>query len=163
MPQLNIADFAPQLIWLAIIFVIMYIMMSRVAIPRIAEVLENRQNRISSDLAEAKKLSEDSDKAKAEYEAALSEARSKAHAMVAELKAGIAKDQDASKAELDATLSEKAKAAEESINKAKDAALQNVRQIAADAAKSTVSKLVSVEISDADAAAAVEASMKGAS
>lgn len=163
MPQLNIADFAPQLVWLAITFVLMYIMMAKVAIPRIAEVLENRQNRISTDLAEAKKLSEDSDKAKAEYESALSDARSKAHGMVAELKAGIAKDQDASKAELEATLAKKAKAAEEGIAQAKEAALQNVRQIATDAAKLTVSKLVAVDISDADAAAAVEASVKGRS
>ena len=161
MPQLNIADFAPQLVWLAITFVLMYIMMAKVAMPRIAEVLENRQNRISTDLAEAKKLSEDSDKAKADYEAALSDARSRAHAMVAELKAGIAKDQNVSKAELEATLAVKANAAEESINKAKEAALQNIRQIAMDTAKLTVSKLVAVDISDVDATAAVEASMKG--
>lgn len=163
MPQLNIADFAPQLVWLAITFILMYIMMAKVAIPRIAEVLENRQNRIATDLAEAKKLSEDSDKAKAEYEAALSDARSKAHGMVAELKAGIAKDQDAAKAELEATLATKAKAAEEGIAAAKETALQNVRQIATDAAISTVSKLVAVDISDADAAAAVDAGMKGGS
>lgn len=163
MPQLNIADFAPQLVWLAITFIIMYIMMAKVAIPRIAEVLENRQNRIATDLAEAKRLSEDSDKAKAEYETALSDARSKAHAMVAELKAEIARDQEAAKAELEATLAKKAKAAEDSITKAKETALANIRQIAGEAAKQAVSKLVAVDISDADATAAVEAGMKGGS
>jgi len=161
MPQLNIADFPPQLVWLAISFVILYIAMAKVAIPRISEVLEGRQDRISRDLDEAKRLSDDSDKAKAEYEAALDSARAKAHTMVAELKAGLAKEQDASKAELEATLSEKAKAAEDSISQAKETALSNIKEIASGAAKVAVSKLVSLDVADADLNKAVAASMKG--
>ncbi len=161
MPQLNIADFPPQLVWLAISFVILYIAMAKVAIPRISEVLEGRQDRISRDLDEAKRLSDDSEKAKAEYEAALDSARAKAHAMVAELKASIAKDQDASKANLEAKLADKAKAAEASINKAKETALSNVRNIASEAAKVAVSKLVSLDVSDADLTAAVDANIRG--
>ena len=161
MPQLNIADFPPQLVWLAISFVILYIAMAKLAIPRISEVLEGRQDRISRDLDEAKRLSDDSDKAKADYEAALDGARAKAHGMVAELKASIAKDQDASKADLEATLATNAKAAEASITKAKETALSNVREIAGDAAKSAVSKLISMDVSDADLDAAVGASLKG--
>jgi predicted flavoprotein YhiN len=107
MPQLTIADFPPQLVWLAITFVVLYFLMARVAIPRISDVLENRQNRIATDLEEARKLSDDADNAKAEYEAALADARSKAHGIVSELKATMAKEQDASKAKLDATLAEK--------------------------------------------------------
>ncbi len=161
MPQLNIADFPPQLVWLAISFVILYIAMAKVAIPRISEVLEGRQDRISRDLDEARRLSDDSDKAKAEYEAALESARAKAHGMVAELKASITKEQDASKAELEATLATKAQAAEASIRKAKETALSNVKDIAGEAAKSAVSRLVSLDVSDADLTAAVDASMKG--
>ena len=161
MPQLTIADFPPQLVWLAITFVILYFLMAKLAIPAISDVLEGRQNRIASDLEEARRLSEEADKAKADYEAALAEARSKAHGIVSELKASMAKEQDASKAELDAELAKKAKAAEASINKAKETALSHVREIAADAAKSTVAKLVPLEVSDADIGAAVDASLKG--
>lgn len=161
MPQLTIADFPPQLVWLAITFVVLYFLMARVAIPRISDVLENRQNRIATDLEEARKLSDDADNAKAEYEAALADARSKAHGIVSELKATMAKEQDASKAKLDATLAEKAKEAEAGINAAKDAALSHVREIASETAKIAVSKLVSIDVSDADANAAVESSMKG--
>ncbi len=161
MPQLNIADFSPQLIWLAICFVILYIAMAKVALPRIAEVLEGRQDRITRDLDEAKRLSEDSEKAKAEYEAALEEARSKAHGMVSELKAELASEQETSKAKLEATLAEKAKSAEESIAKAKETALSNVKDIAGEAAKAAVSKLISVEIADADLKAAVDVNLKG--
>ncbi|MEP3244418.1 MAG: F0F1 ATP synthase subunit B' [Sneathiella sp.] len=161
MPQLNIADFPPQLVWLAICFVILYIAMAKVAIPRISEVLEGRQDRISRDLDEARRLSEDSEKAKAEYEAALDEARAKAHGMVSELKAELASDQETSKANLEATLATKAKAAEESIAKAKETALSNVRDIAGDAAKAAVSKLISVDVADSDLNSAVDAQMKG--
>lgn len=161
MPQLNIADFPPQLVWLVISFVILYIAMAKVAVPRISEVLESRQDRIARDLDEAKRLSEESDKAKAEYEAALDDARSKAHAMVSELKAGLAKDQEASQADLEAKLAEKAKSAEKSIADAKETALSNVRTIAGEAAKATVAKLVSIELADKDVEAAVDASAKG--
>ncbi|OUR77735.1 hypothetical protein A9Q83_09455 [Alphaproteobacteria bacterium 46_93_T64] len=161
MPQLNFVDFPPQLVWLAISFVILYIAMAKVAIPRISEVLEGRQDRIARDLDEAKRLSEESDKAKAEYEAALEEARAKAHGMVSELKATLTKEQDASRVDLEAKLAEKAQAAEKSIADAKETALSNVRNIAGEAAKAAVSRLVSLEVSDADLSAAVEASAKG--
>ncbi|MBV1887415.1 MAG: F0F1 ATP synthase subunit B' [Parvibaculaceae bacterium] len=161
MPQLNIADFPPQLVWLAISFVILYIMMAKIAVPRISEVLENRQDRIARDLDEAKRLSEESDKAKADYEAALEDARAKAHGMVTELKSDLAKEQTASQAKLDAKLAKKAKAAEASITTAKETALSNVRSIAGEAAKATVAKLVSIEVSDKDVEAAVAASAKG--
>ncbi len=161
MPQLDVSYFPPQLVWLAITFVVLYFLMARLAIPKISEVLESRQNRISSDLEEAKRLSEDADKAKAEYEASLAEARSKAHGIVSELKAEMAKEQDASKAELDGKLAAQAKAAEASIQEAKETALSHVREIAADAAKITVDRLVNLNVSDAEVSSAVEASMKG--
>ncbi|MCR9215102.1 MAG: F0F1 ATP synthase subunit B' [Proteobacteria bacterium] len=161
MPQLDVSYFPPQLVWLAITFVVLYFLMARLAIPKISEVLENRQNRISSDLEEAKRLSEDADKAKADYEASLAEARSKAHGIVSELKAEMAKEQDASKAELDSKLAVQAKEAEASIQAAKETALGHVRDIAADAAKTTVGRLVDLNVSDADVSSAVEASMKG--
>ena len=161
MPQLNFADFPPQLVWLAISFIVLYVAMAKVAVPRIAEVLESRQDRIARDLDEAKRLSEESDKAKAEYEAALEEARAKAHGMVTELKATLTKEQEASRVDLEAKLAAKSAEAEKSIAAAKDEALSNVRQIAGEAAKATVSKLVSVDLADSDVDAAIEASAKG--
>ncbi len=161
MPQLNFADFPPQLVWLAISFIVLYVAMAKVAVPRIAEVLESRQDRIARDLDEAKRLSEESDKAKAEYEAALEEARAKAHGMVTELKATLSKEQEASRVDLEAKLAAKSAEAEKSIAAAKDEALSNVRQIAGEAAKATVSKLVSIDLADGDVDSAIEASAKG--
>src|SRR5690606_5466828 len=161
MPQLNFADFPPQLVWLAITFVILYFLMAKVVAPGISEVLESRQNRITSDLEEARRLSEEAEQAKADYEEALAKARNEAHGIVSELKAEVAKEQEASKAELDAVLAQKTKAAESSIREAKETALGHVREIAAEAAKSAVARLVPLDISDKDVDAAVAASMKG--
>jgi len=71
MPQLELHDFAPQLIWLVISFVTLYLIMARVALPRIANVLEERRDRIASDLDKAEQLKRKTDEAIAAYEESL--------------------------------------------------------------------------------------------
>ncbi len=71
MPQFWLEDFLPQIFWLVVSFVILYLLMARIALPRIADVLEQRQNRIASDLDKAQELQADSEKTLADYEAQL--------------------------------------------------------------------------------------------
>ena len=84
LPQLNVADFAPQLIWLALTFGLLYLIMSRVALPRIGEVIEERSQRIQRDLDEAERLKGETEKALGAYEQALAEARAKAQGIAKE-------------------------------------------------------------------------------
>jgi cell wall-associated NlpC family hydrolase len=84
LPQLNVNDFAPQLIWLAATFIALYFLMSKVALPKVGSVLEERAQRIQRDLDEAARLKGETEKALADYEASLASARSRA--------GGIAKD-----------------------------------------------------------------------
>ena len=79
MPQMEFADYAPQLIWLAITFITLYVLMSRVALPRIADVLEQRQLRVTNDLEQASALRDEATKALEAYEATMAKARSQAH------------------------------------------------------------------------------------
>ena len=81
MPQLNPPDWAPQLIWLAITFSILYLLMKRVALPRIGSVIEMRSARIASDLDSADKLRRETQEAIAAYEQALAEAKARAHSI----------------------------------------------------------------------------------
>ena len=84
MPQLDFSSYPPQLIWLAIVFFALYMVLSRLALPSIGGVLEQRRDRIAADLDEAVRLKEESEKALAAYEAALAEAKAKAHAIAQE-------------------------------------------------------------------------------
>src|SRR3569623_2748389 len=76
LPQLNPHHFTPQLFWLALTFIALLFVMSRIALPRVGEVIEERRDRIRRDLDAAARLKDETDKALAEYEKALADARS---------------------------------------------------------------------------------------
>ena len=78
MPQLDVNAWPPQLFWLAITFLVLYFIVSKLVIPRTGGTIEGRKNQIDSDLASAQRFRTDTDNAVAEYEKALAEARSKA-------------------------------------------------------------------------------------
>lgn len=159
MPQLNPEFFGPQLVWLAITFVALYAVLSRLVLPRIAGVLEARQNRIADDLDKAEVLGRDSETVLAEYEAALAEARDKAHALSTETHAKVAAEAERRKAELDARLAAQAAEANARIQEARDAALKNVGEISVEVAKVTVEKLIGVTVPDEAIQAAVNAEL----
>ena len=83
------SKFEAQLVWLAITFIILYVVISRMALPRIGEVLEERQDRIQRDMDEANRLKEETDKAIANYEEALATARQKANGIAEETRAKL--------------------------------------------------------------------------
>lgn len=151
--------FAGQLLWLAITFGALYIIMSRVALPRIGAILETRRTRIEGDLREAERLRQETEKAAADYEAALAEARKNAHAIAEETRAGIKADIDGRRADVEAQLAQRVSEAEARINAGKDAALANVSAIAAETAQALVAK-ISGSVTAAEAKAAVATASK---
>src|SRR5258708_26291306 len=83
-PRFYSHNFASQILWLALTFIALYVVMSRVALPRIGSILEYRRRHIDNDLQEAQRLKGDSDAAIAAHERALSEARARAQTLASE-------------------------------------------------------------------------------
>lgn len=157
-PPFDSSTFASQLIWLAIAFGLLYYLMSKVALPRVASILENRANRIATDLDAARALKEQSDAAIASYEAALTAARTNAQTIAGETREAVNAEAEATRKSLEASLGEKLAAAETQIAATKTAALGNVRAIAEDATSAIVERL----LGRAPDAGAVKSAVDGA-
>ncbi len=153
MPQLDFATFVPQLIWLTLVFGVLYIVMARVALPRIATVIEERRDRIADDLDTAAQLKSDTDDAIASYETALAEARTKAHSIAQETRDRLTAETDAHRADLEGQLAARIADAEKRIAATKDQALSSVRDVAVDVADAITQQL----LGDSDRAAAERA------
>lgn len=150
LPQLNPGDFSPQLVWLAITFVALYLILAYVALPRIGEVIEERRDRVQRDLDAAERFKSETDAALAAYERALSEARQKASSMAKDMRDKLAADTDKERAAVESELNAKLSEAEVRIAATKSKALASVDEIATDTASAVVSKLLGEEVSPAE-------------
>ena len=154
-PPFDATTYPSQLIWFAIAFGALYLLMSRFALPRIANILEERHDRIADDREEASRLTAESEAAAVAYEKALASARGKAQGIAGETRDKLSAEAEAKRKALEAELSVMLSSAEVQIAATKDAAMSNVRGIAIDAAGTIVSEL----IGEAPAAHAVEAAV----
>ncbi len=157
LPQLNPATFPTQIFWLALTFITLYYLLSKKALPRVAEVLEERQERISRDLSKAASLKEEAEAVLAQVDKALAEARSEAQALIAKAAAEIDANTQARQAKLGADIAERLRTAEANIAAAKEQAIANVRGAAADIARDVAGRLAGVDVDAAQAEAAVAA------
>jgi F-type H+-transporting ATPase subunit b len=154
-PPFQPQTFASQLVWLAIAFVLLYVLMSRLALPRVASIIEDRQKRIAGDLADAERLKQESDAAVAAYEKALADARARAQTIANETREKQQAQADATRKTLEAGLNAKLADAEKSIAATKQAAMANVRAIAEDAARAIIERLIGTAPNDKAVAEAV--------
>lgn len=159
-PPFDASTFPSQLLWLALTFGALYYLMSRVALPRIAEILETRRDRIASDLGDAERLRQETDDAIASYEQALAEARAKASATAQEARDKAAAEMAKHQAEADASFAARMAEADSKISSMKADALSNVETIATDAAASIVETLLGESADGKEVAGAVAAAAK---
>ena len=160
MPQLNPLDWAPQLIWLVITFGILYVLMKRVALPRIGSVIEMRQARITGDIEAADKLRRETQEAIAAYEQALAEAKAQAHGIAQEARNKLKDEVAAERAALDRELAARSAEAEARIHVAKTSALKEVNAVATEVAAEIVRRLIGVAPTTPEVTAAVAAARK---
>jgi len=140
-PPFASETYASQLIWFAIAFGLLYYVMSRLALPRVASVIENRSQRISGDLAEAERLRAESEAAGAAYEKSLNDARAKAKAIAQEMRDALTAESEAQRKKLEAELHDRLAASEATIRTRTTEAMGSVRGIAADTAATIVERL----------------------
>jgi F-type H+-transporting ATPase subunit b len=141
LPQLDIATFPSQLIWLVITFAALFILMSRVSLPRISQVLEDRQHKIDDNLKKAVSFKEKAEIAAAAYTKAQAKAREEAYTIIMETHNQISDNMATRQAELAEELEAEIKAAEERIINAKEIAMAGIDDVATEVALSTTEKI----------------------
>jgi len=160
-PPFQKETFASQLVSLTIAFVALYLISSRLALPRVRQTIDDRENTIKGDLAQAQKLKDDSDAALKAYESELAAARARAQAIGNETREKLNAAAEAERKALEERLSVKLADAEKTIASTRTAAMSNVRGIASDAATAIVQQLTGATPDSKLVDSAVEASMKG--
>lgn len=160
MPQLNPDSFLTQIVWLVITFAVLYLVMWRVALPRVTEVLRDRQGRIDSDLEKAETLKREAEDVLAAYEKTVAEGRAEAQSILREAADRIAADSERQHAEVSARLARETDEATDRIARAKADAMAHVREAAADAAQAVAEKLTGASVTPDEAATAAQSAME---
>lgn len=161
MPQIDFSTFPNQIFWLVVALVVLYLILSKVALPRIGSVIEDRQNAIANDIEQAAEFKRKAEEAEATYNSALADARSEAHRIAEEAKAEIKKDVDAAIAKADAEIAARSAESELRIKEIHKNAAKAVEDVANDTALDVVSAVMP-SASDAKALkAAITARLKG--
>ena len=154
-PPFEAQHFPSQLFWLALTFILLYVLMARIALPRIGGILESRSKHISSDLAAAQRFKEQSEAANAAYQKSLADARARAQVIANETRERQVAEAETTNKRLEAQLHDKLAAAERSIAATRSTAMGNVSGIAADTASAIVERLIGAAPAHSDVAAAV--------
>ncbi|GGF61169.1 F-type H+-transporting ATPase subunit b [Mameliella alba] len=160
MPQLCGDWIGNQVFWLVITLVVIYFVLARIALPRIAAVLAERQGTITNDIAAAEDLKRKAEEAEAAYDKALADARAEAQVIAQKARDDIKADLDVAMEKADAEIAAKAAGSEKAIAEIRDSALANVEVVAKDTAGAIVAAL-GASADDAKIAAAVDAQLKG--
>ena len=141
MPQLDPAGFVPQLFWLAVTFLVLFLLMKGIAVPQVGRAIEARRRQLDGDLGRAAELKAQAETVLAAYEKALMEARAEAQATLRETSARLAAEAAERQRQLAATLAAQIEAAEQRIAAGKDQALAEIRGIAVDVGQAVVERL----------------------
>jgi len=154
-PPFQAQHFPSQLFWLTLTFILLYVLMSRIALPRIGAIIADRSKRIGDDLAKAQRFKEQSDAAAAAYQKSLADARARAQGIANETRERQAAEAEATNKRLEAQLHDRLAAAEQSIAATRTAAMGNVGSIAAETASAIVERLIGTAPADHEVAAAL--------
>ena len=159
MPQLDITTFVPQLFWLAVTFIALWLLMSRVALPRVGRALDARRQRLDGDLARAAEIKAEAEAVVAAYQKAIAAARAEAQAAMKETAERLAAAAAERQRQLAVSLAQDIAAAERRIGAAKESALEDIRGVAVEIASLAAVKLTGLPADPRRVEAAVDAAL----
>jgi F-type H+-transporting ATPase subunit b len=160
MPQLNPESFASQLFWLAVTFILFFLIAWRVALPKIGRVLEDRRERIDRDVSKAQEVRNEAEAVLAEYEKLSAEGRASAQVVLREANELAAAEAAAEHEKIGKRLADDIAKAERRIDEARKSALESVGDVAAEIAQAAAAKLIGLDVSKSDAEGAVSRAVK---
>ncbi len=156
MPQLNPEFWVSQIFWLIITFGILYIVLSKLILPKISTNLEQRKSRISDNIEAADKQREISETKLKEYDEIISKSKSEAKNIFNQAREKALKDINAKKEILDKQIKEEIKKAEDEINKLKQGAPEKITKIAIETSSELIKKLIGAEVNNSSISAIVD-------
>ena len=157
LPQFDAQWWPGQMVWFLIIFAVVFALMAKVFVPRLAGTITEREDRISGDIARARALKEQAEAQAAAAEGEMAQARAQAQKLASEAKARVQAASAERQAAEEANLAQSLAAAEAAIRSARDQAMANVRVIALDTAQAILVKLTGAPA----AAAEIETALAG--
>ena len=146
MPQLDFSTFVPQLFWLFLSLSFLYLILSRIALPRISDVIEERKDIIAQDIDKAKALSNDTDLAIEELDIKIAEAKSKSLELINSSRKKILDLNDSEKRKFDEEILKEVKKAEDEILTNKDLAMSRISEIAEEITAEMLSNILPGEV-----------------
>ena len=156
MPQMEFADYVPQIVWLVITFATLYFLMAKLALPRITDILETRQRRLDHDLELTGTLRDEATAALAEYESAVAAARGESELILAEAHERIHSEARQQLDDLNARLEGEIAESEARIGNIMTQAMGELAVAASDAARTATERLIGFEVSEERARDAVD-------
>ena len=156
MPQLNPEFWISQIFWLTITFGILYVVLSKLILPKISTNLELRKSQISDNIEAADKQREESESKLREYDEIISRSKIEAKSIFNQAKERVLKDVSAKRVILEKQIDEEVKKAEEEINKLRLKAPANINKIAIDTSSQLIQKLIGTEVNNSSISAIVD-------
>jgi F-type H+-transporting ATPase subunit b len=160
MPQLEVSTFVPQLVWLAITFVVLYALMSAIGLPRVGGAIDARRRRVDDDLSEAAQLKAQAEAVLAAYQTTLAQARADAQAAVKETTDRMAAQAAERQRQLGESLARQTGEAERQIAAAKQRALAELPAIVTEVARSVTEKVMGSAADSTNLSHAVERALE---
>ena len=156
MPQLDVSTFTSQIFWLLICFFSMMFIMSKFIIPKIADIMEQRQRKIDGYLNKASQFKQEAEATLKKYQDALAQATAKANKSLSDTKEEMNQLITQRQTELEASLQKKIKDGEKEINQEKEKALKEVKAISEKLSLEVIKKIGITTIQASDIKATIK-------